>query len=173
MSCPCHPSRVSSAAAPSARVSLGDSWPCLSVGVTKATPSFGFPAAGDFVPGAAWAMFACCDMLFGGGPRLSGVVGPSRGSVAPYFLVGCGPCAFRSSAPYSSVALRAHLVPACVETPGVGDLVRPGVPKRAPLMLINSVATSTCAEAVDVMDGDNFAEAPEANVNVSYFRRTM
>ena len=49
-----------------------------------------------------------------------------------------------------------------------GDLVRPGVPKRVPLMSINSVITSTCAEAVDIMDGDNFAEALEANVSVSY-----
>ena len=49
-----------------------------------------------------------------------------------------------------------------------GDIVRPGVPKWAPLMLINSVTTSTCAEAVDVMDGNNFAEVLEANVNVSY-----
>ena len=46
-----------------------------------------------------------------------------------------------------------------------GDLVRPGVPKRAPLMLIHSVTTSTSAEAIDVMDDNNFAEALEANVS--------
>ena len=51
-----------------------------------------------------------------------------------------------------------------------GDLVRPSVPKRAPLMLINSFITSTRAEAVGIIDGDNFAEALEANVNVSYLR---
>ena len=51
-----------------------------------------------------------------------------------------------------------------------GDLVRPGVLKRAQLILINSVTPSTCAEAVDIRDGDNFAEALEANVNMSYLR---
>ena len=49
-----------------------------------------------------------------------------------------------------------------------GDLVRPGVLKRAQLILINSVTPSTCAEAVDIMDGDNFAETLEANISVSY-----
>ena len=51
-----------------------------------------------------------------------------------------------------------------------GELARPGIPKRAPLMLINSVTTSTCAEARDIMDGDTFAEAPEANINVPYLK---
>ena len=51
-----------------------------------------------------------------------------------------------------------------------GDLVRPGVPERAPPMLINSATTSTSAEAIDVMDGNNFAEALDSNANVSYLR---
>ena len=51
-----------------------------------------------------------------------------------------------------------------------GDLTRPGAHKRAPLMLINSVTTSTSANAIDVMDGNDFVEALEVNVNVSYLR---
>ena len=39
-------------------------------------------------------------------------------------------------------------------------------------MLINSVTTSTSANAIDVMDGNSFAQALEANVNVSYLRRS-
>ena len=41
---------------------------------------------------------------------------------------------------------------------------------RAPLMVINQLTTSTCADAVDVMSSDNFAEALEAHVNVSNVR---
>ena len=51
-----------------------------------------------------------------------------------------------------------------------GDLIRPVVHKRASLMLINSATTSTSADAIDVMDGNNFAEALEANVIVPYLR---
>jgi hypothetical protein len=53
-----------------------------------------------------------------------------------------------------------------------GDIVRPGVKNRLPLMVINSVTISTCADAVDVLSRDNFANALERNVNVSHVRVT-
>ena len=37
-------------------------------------------------------------------------------------------------------------------------------------MVLNQVTTSTTVEAVDVMSNDNFAEALEANVNISYVK---
>ena len=82
---------------------------------SDAAPLLGFPAVGVFVPETAWALFARSYILFGGGPRLSDVVRPGRGSVALSFLIRCGPCAFCGSAPYSSVAIRARLLPACAE----------------------------------------------------------
>ena len=50
-----------------------------------------------------------------------------------------------------------------------GERLRPGVRKKASLthMMINSVTTSTCTGAVDIMSEDNVAEALEANVNLS------
>ena len=40
-----------------------------------------------------------------------------------------------------------------------GDIVCPGAGLRRPLMVINSVTTSTCEDAVDIMSADNFREA--------------
>ena len=37
-----------------------------------------------------------------------------------------------------------------------GDIVRPDADLRRPLMVINSVTTSTCDDDVDVMSADNF-----------------
>ena len=37
-------------------------------------------------------------------------------------------------------------------------------------MMLNSVATSTCVEALDIMSRDSFAEALEADTNNSYLR---
>ena len=51
-----------------------------------------------------------------------------------------------------------------------GEIVRPGMRERKPLMAINQLTTSTCADAVDVMSKDNFVEALESNVNVSHVR---
>ena len=42
--------------------------------------------------------------------------------------------------------------------------------ERKPLMVINQVTTSTTVEAVDVTSIDNFAEALEANVNISHVK---
>ena len=53
-------------------------------------------------------------------------------SMALHFLVGCGPCAFHSPAPYSSVALRAHLVPVCAGTPGALPPLQSPPPRCSP-----------------------------------------
>ena len=53
-----------------------------------------------------------------------------------------------------------------------GEIARPGSGTRRPLMAINSVTTSSCADAVDMLEGDNFAKALECTVNVSYLRLT-
>ena len=42
--------------------------------------------------------------------------------------------------------------------------------ERKPLMVINQLTMSTTVKAVDVTSIDNFAEALEANVNISYVR---
>ena len=47
-----------------------------------------------------------------------------------------------------------------------GDIVRPATVERTPLMPINSVTITTCADNVDVLSADNFATALERNVNV-------
>ena len=51
-----------------------------------------------------------------------------------------------------------------------GGIIRPGADERTPLMVINSVTMSTCADAVDVLSADNFATALQRNINVSHLK---
>ena len=53
-----------------------------------------------------------------------------------------------------------------------GVIVLPRGVERTPLMVINLVTMSTCADAVDIMSADNFATALERNVNVSHVKVT-
>ena len=49
-----------------------------------------------------------------------------------------------------------------------GDVVRPTDVDRGPLMTINSVTASTCADAADLLSHANFANILQANVNISH-----
>ena len=51
-----------------------------------------------------------------------------------------------------------------------GDIVRPGIKERIPLMTTNYVVTSTCVDVVKLDSGDNLAEALDTNINVSHLR---
>ena len=50
-----------------------------------------------------------------------------------------------------------------------GHIVQSGSKQRRPMMTINSVTASTCADdAADLMEGNNFADQLERDVNVSH-----
>ena len=50
-----------------------------------------------------------------------------------------------------------------------GHVVQPRSKQRRPLMVINSVTASTCADdAADLMEGNNFSGQLERNVNISH-----
>ena len=49
-----------------------------------------------------------------------------------------------------------------------GDIIHPGTVERTPLMVVNSVTISTCADTADVLSSDNFATVLERNANVSH-----
>ena len=49
-------------------------------------------------------------------------------------------------------------------------VVRPTDVNRGPLMTINSVTTSTCDDAADLLSHANFANVLQANVNVSHIQ---
>ena len=49
-----------------------------------------------------------------------------------------------------------------------GNVLQPRSKQRRPLMVVNSVTTSTCADAADLMESNNFAAQLERNVNISH-----
>jgi hypothetical protein len=51
-----------------------------------------------------------------------------------------------------------------------GGVICPGAVERTPLMTINSVTISTCADSVDVLSSDNLTTALERNINVSHVK---
>ena len=51
-----------------------------------------------------------------------------------------------------------------------GDIVRPGIIYRGPLMVINSVTVSTCLDAADVLSYEKFGNVLQSNVNVLHVK---
>ena len=51
-----------------------------------------------------------------------------------------------------------------------GEIVRPGIVDRGPLMVINSVTVSICHDAADLLSDDNFGNVLQSNVNVSHVK---
>ena len=49
-----------------------------------------------------------------------------------------------------------------------GNIVQPKSKQRMPLVVINSVTTSTYAEATELIESNNFAEKLERNVKISH-----
>ena len=54
-----------------------------------------------------------------------------------------------------------------------GDIVRPDAGLRRPLMVINSVTTSTNDDAVDILSADNFGEALRGHVHVMSLKKSL
>ena len=51
-----------------------------------------------------------------------------------------------------------------------GEIFRPGIINRGPLMVNSSITVSTYPDAADVLSDENFGNVLQSNVNVSHFK---
>ena len=51
-----------------------------------------------------------------------------------------------------------------------GEIFRPGIIDRGPLMVINSFTVSICTDAADVLSDDNVGNVLQSNVDVSHVK---